>query len=260
MTDAQGKPIWYELLANDADAAQRFYTDVVGWAARTADMPGIDYRLFAAPDGADIGGMMTRPDGMGSGPAWLTYFGVDDVDASVAAIIANGGAVHMPAMDIPGVGRMAMVADPHGAVFYVMKGDGGGSAAFQQGDTATPGHAVWNELNAPDQDAAMQFYAAVFGWRHEGAMPMGPLGDYKFVHSGSLSIGASMNTPPNGRAGWQPYFMVEDVDAALDRLKAAGGTLIQGPDQIPGGGYSVVAEDAERVRFGFVGNRRAGDI
>jgi hypothetical protein len=193
---------------------------------------------------------------MPGGPVWLTYFGVDDVDTTVAEITAAGGAVHMPAMDVPGVGRMALATDPHGAAFYVMRGaDEEASHAFQQGDAATPGHAVWNELTAPDQDAAMAFYARLFGWRHEGAMPMGPLGDYKFVYGASACIGATMNTPPDGRPGWMPYFLIADIDAGIERLRSAGGTLIQGPDQIPGGSYSVMAEDAEGVRFGLVGDR-----
>lgn len=116
---------------------------------------------------------------------------------------------------------------------------------------------MWNELTAPDQDAALAFYAGLFGWRHEGAMPMGPLGDYKFVHSATMCLGATMNSFAGKEPGWQFYFMVDDVDAAVTRLNDAGGRVVQGPDEIPGGSFSVVATDPQGASFGLVGERRA---
>lgn len=258
MANAHGTPIWYELLADDADAAQHFYGQVVGWSAADSGQPGMDYRILSAPDGEAVAGLMRRPDGMEGGPVWLSYYAVEDVDATAAAITAAGGAIHMPPMTIPGVGRMAMATDPQGHAFYVMRGESAEeSTAFRSGEDAMPGHAVWNELTAADQDAALAFYAGLFGWRHEGAMPMGPLGDYKFVHAGPLCIGATMNEVPNGRRGWQTYFAVDDIDAAVERIGTAGGTRVQGPDEIPGGHYAVVAEDDAGVRFGLVGPRLA---
>ncbi|TKD53296.1 VOC family protein [Sphingomonas baiyangensis] len=258
MANAQGIPVWYEHLAVDADAAQAFYTHVAGWQAADSGMAGMDYRLFSAPDGAAVAGLMPLPPGMEGGPVWLTYFGVDDVDATAAAITAQGGAIHMPPTTMPGVGRMAMATDPQGHAFYIMRGESDeDSSAFVAAEQATPGHGVWNELTAADQDAAIGFYGAVLGLRHEGAMPMGPLGDYKFVHAGDICIGATMNVFKGGRRGWQPYFMVDDIDAAVTRIGEAGGRMVQGPDQIPGGDYALVAEDGAGVRFGLVGARKA---
>lgn len=257
MTNAHGTPVWYEYLADDADAAARFYGDVVGFSPSDSGMPGIDYRLFAAPDGEQVAGLMKRPNGMGDGPVWLTYIGVDDVDAVAARITERGGAIHMPPMSMPGVGRMAMATDPQGHAFYVMKGESDqDSTSFRTSEQAAPGHVVWNELTAQDQDAALDFYADLFGWRHEGAMPMGPLGDYKFLHVGSTCLGATMNAFPGARRGWQPYFLVPDIDAGVARLTGGGGTVVQGPDQIPGGDYSVVAQDPHGARFGLVGARK----
>lgn len=257
MTNPHGTPIWYELLAGDADVAERFYSHVVGWTIASSGMvDGLDYRILTAPDGDAIGGLMPLPADAPMRPGWLFYVGVDDVDAMVERATALGGAVNMPAMDVPGVGRMALLADPQGVPFYVMRGASDeASRSFRDGDAATPGHAVWNELTAADQDAALAFYADLFGWRHEGAMPMGPMGDYKFVLHGTSTIGASMNAFEGARPGWQFYFDVDDVDAAVTRLGEAGGRAVQGPDQIPGGTYAVVAEDDAGARFGFVGPR-----
>ena len=117
------------------------------------------------------------------------------------------------------------------------------SQAFTTSDEATPGHAVWNELTAADPEAAIAFYADLFGWRQDGAMPMDGLGDYRFLHSSSTCLGAVMGRTPNGRDGWQFYFLVPQIDAAVERTIARGGTMIQGPDEIPGGGFSLVAKD-----------------
>ena len=259
MVNPHGTPIWYEYLAQDIDRAERFFTGVIGWQVTNSGTPGIDYRILSAPDGAAIGGLITFSQGAPTRPGWLAYFGVDDVDASVAAVQAAGGAVHMSPMTLDGIGRMALVGDPQGAPFYLMRGASEArSTSFQGPASASPGHMVWNELLASDQDAAMGFYGPLFGWRHEGAMPMGALGDYKFIHAGPAGLGASMNTPAGETPGWRFYVFVTEVDSAIDRLTAAGGCVLQGPDRIPGGDYAVVAEDPFGARFGFVGARHEG--
>jgi predicted enzyme related to lactoylglutathione lyase len=255
--------VWYELLADDIDAAQAFYTEVIGWTIidenpAPADDPGFDYRLLAAANGDAVAGLMQRPAGMPA--AWNGYIGVDDVDAAVAAVETAGGAARMPAVTMLGVGRMALLADPAGTSFYVMAGVGEPSRAFQGPDGATPGHMVWNELSARDPDAAIDFYAGRFGWRQEGAMPMGALGDYRFIHDDTSVIGAVMGEVPGGRIGWLFYTQVDDIDAALARVGAAGGRGLQGPDPIPGGSFSLVAEDPWGSRFGLVGPRREGAV
>lgn len=251
----QGDFIWYELLTRDIDAAAAFYGDVVGWTVQESGTPGIDYRLLVAPDGQPVAGLMAMPPGMPA-PTWLGYVAVDDVDAATADFVGAGATQHMPPTTMPGVGRMAMVSDPQHAALYLMRGESeAASTSFCGSEHATPGHFVWNELTAPDQDHAIAFYADRFGWRQEGAMPMGPLGDYKFLHNGPACIGAAMGMVPGGQAGWQYYALVPDIDAAIARIAAGGGTVLQGPDEIPGGSFSVVAVDPMGARFGLVGAR-----
>lgn len=235
MSNPHGTPIWYEYLALDADRAGAFYAEVAGWQIGSSGMPGIDYRILSTSRGAAIGGLMALPQGAPMRPGWLGYFGVDDVDATVSAVQAAGGQVHMSPTTLEGVGRMAMVADPQGAPFYVMRGASETpSTSFQGAADASPGHVVWNELIAVDQDAAMRFYGPLFGWRHEGAMPMGPLGDYKFVHAGPVGLGATMNLPPGEAAGWRFYVLVPEVDTAVARLTGAGGARGARPQPDPG--------------------------
>jgi uncharacterized protein len=259
VSNPHGTPIWYEYLAQDVDRAGAFYAEVAGWQVKSSGMPGIDYRILSTPRDAAVGGLMALPQGAPMRPGWLGYFGVDDVDATVSAVQAAGGQVHMPPTTLEGVGRMAMVSDPQGAPFYVMRGTSEApSTSFQGPADASPGHVVWNELMATDQDAAMRFYGPLFGWRHEGAMSMGPLGDYKFLHAGPTCLGATMNVPPGETPGWRFYVLVPEVDDTIDRLTGAGGRVLHGPNQIPGGDYALVAEDPFGARFGCVGPRRGG--
>lgn len=137
--------IWYELLTSDPDAAARFYGAVMGWQSADSGQAGMDYR-FLSKDGVAVGGLMALPPGAaeaGMRPGWLGYVSVADVDRAVGSFIATGGALHMPAMDVPGIGRMAMVADPQGAALYVMTPIGTDAAtSFAPGK---PGHGGWRD-------------------------------------------------------------------------------------------------------------------
>ena len=114
---------------------------------------------------------------MACGFIWYGYISVADVDASVARLTAAGGEPWMPAMDVPGVGRIAMVRDPQGTTVYVMTPSGTGpTASFAPG---IPGHCGWHELHARDWSSALAFYAREFGWHEVNAMNMGPLGTYQ---------------------------------------------------------------------------------
>src|SRR5688500_10463602 len=85
MPNPDGDHIWYELLTTDPDAAADFYTAIVGWKVRSSGQPGMDYRLWSAPD-ADVGGLMKVPDGSPMPPIWLGYVGVADVDGKAAEV------------------------------------------------------------------------------------------------------------------------------------------------------------------------------
>lgn len=254
-----GDFIWYELLTSDADAAKAFYADVVGWTAARfpgSDAPNTDdYTIFSAgPD--NVAGLMKNP--MPTEPIWLGYIGVDDVDAAVERLTADGGTIHKPAWDTEGVGRMALVADPQGILFYVMRG------ASDQPSTAfkpmADGHCGWNELITTDQTAALDFYIDQFGWEKGDALPMGEMGDYRFINRGGEMFGAVMNrkddsnsTENNQRPAWNYYFRVPSIAKAVKTIRAKGGTITFGPQEVPGGDFAVNAIDPQGAAFGLIG-------
>ena len=265
MPNPDGSPIWFELTTNDQDKAQDFYADVVGWkiaASPSAEHGG--YRIANAPDGEGVAGLMTPPPGMDGMPGWVIYFAANEVDAMAEKVKQLGGKVHFGPMDIPQIGRFATVSDPQGVVFQLMKGASPeDSQAFKQmaGDAGI-GHAVWVELATPDPDAALAFYAKLFGWSKQGAMPMGAMGDYIFFGSSENDRpGAIMSSETTGaEPKWMTYFQVADIDAAIAKIEAGGGKLLQGPDEIPGGSFSIKVTDAEGHQVGFVGHRRANAL
>lgn len=253
MANPQGTPIWYELMTTDADGAQKFYADVVGWSI--APFPGgeSEYRILTAPDGQGAGGLMTIPEGAPMKPGWLGYIGVDDVDAMAEKVMQKGGAVHMGPQDIPGVGRFAFVTDPQGMAFYIMRGDSPeDSKAFA---VNSPGHCGWNELVTSDHKAALAFYGALFGWESNEAMPMGEMGDYCFLDHHGTRIGAAMTTFGGSPTRWSYYFNVPSVDAAIEKINTGGGTVTMGPHEVPGGMHIVLGSDPQGAAFALVGGK-----
>ncbi|HMO75343.1 MAG TPA: VOC family protein [Sphingopyxis sp.] len=257
--------IWYELMTPDPVGAAAFYGAVVGWTISADSDPAagdVDYRMIVRSDGGHAGGVLALNADMlagGARPGWLGYLDVADVDAAVAAIVGDGGAVHMPATDLP-VGRMAMVADPQGAPFYVMKPvppegmEGMESDVFSVTEAQ---HVRWNELATSDPDAAIAFYARHFGWGQEGEMPMGELGAYRFIQRGDVGLGAVMPLMEGMPApAWTFYIGVDDIDRAAAAVTAEGGTITNGPMEIPGGEYAMNAIDPQGAAIGLVGPRK----
>jgi uncharacterized protein len=252
-----GNFIWYELLTNDPDSAATFYGSVLGWTTSDSGQEGKDYRILSM-NGVGIGGLMAIPTeaaASGMRPIWLGYVSVADVDKSVASIKAAGGTVHMPVMDVPGAGRIAMVADPQGATLYVMKPAGSGPAtAFAPGK---PGHGGWHELHAKDWESALAFYSAQFGWAKVHAMDMGPMGKYLQFNFGSGAMtGGMMNDPDAPRPYWLYVFNVDDIEAASGRVLAGGGVTLVPPHQVPTGDWVTHVRDPQGARFALVGPRR----
>jgi predicted enzyme related to lactoylglutathione lyase/uncharacterized protein YbaA (DUF1428 family) len=256
-TDKPGDFIWYELLTSDADAAQKFYGEILGWSVSPSGMDGMDYRIIhVGPN--PIGGMMTITEDMashGARPTWLGYLTVKNADETVAGIEQRGGKVLMGAMDLPNVGRIAMVADPQGAPFYVMQPVHHGKSLAFSDDCKRAGHCAWNELVTPDQPAAWAFYGELFGWEKDGDMDMGPMGKYEFIRHGAV-LGAMMPaTAEMGPPHWNQYFRVHDVDRAKAQIEAGGGQVVHGPHEIPGGDFAMNCVDPQGAHFGLVGGR-----
>jgi predicted enzyme related to lactoylglutathione lyase len=257
MQNLNGTPIWYELMSKDPVAARRFYSEVVGWKIDEAPPAGsaMDYRMISAGDGL-VGGVLTLTEEMcrqGATPCWLMYLGVDDVDACVTSISAAGGRVLMPAFDLAQVGRIAMVTDPQGAPFYVMRG-----ASDEQSTACAPnraGHGAWHELHALDGAQATEFYTQQFGWGKSRAVDMGDIGMYQLFTVGDVDLGGIMTDQRFPKPAWLVYFRVDGIERAASRIVAAGGQVIHGPMEVPGGGWIVNGIDLDGAMFALTGTK-----
>ncbi len=122
LEDENGTWCWHELWAHDPEAAKAFYTSLFGWQAKVSEVSEATEYTEWSLGGQSFGGMFKIEACMGPMPSnWLPYFMVDDCDATAATAKANGGQVQMAPMDIPRVGRFAVIADPQGANFAVIK-------------------------------------------------------------------------------------------------------------------------------------------
>lgn len=258
MTAFHGRPCWYELGTSDLDAAQAFYARVMGWQVAGAGMEGFDYRLASAPGGGMVAGMFT-PEGPQDGPCrWLIYVSVDDCDATARQAAEAGGAVLKPPADIPGTGRFAVLSDPQGAHFGILQPDMRGmspeaiahaEAGHGAFDQDIPGHGAWNELMTTDPQAALGFYARLFGWAETNVMDIGPMGTYRTFGEAARNFGGIMGLGGAPVPGWLAYFGVTDTAAAIDRIRAAGGTVQHGPMAVPGGSVIAIATDPQGAWF-----------
>lgn len=255
--DTQGRFFWYELMTSDQDAAIDFYTKVVGWTAADAGQPDMRYTILSAGE-RGIGGVMQLTDEMRAGgarPGWLGYIHAADTDAEAKAIEAAGGRILMQPGDIPNVGRFALVADPAGAVFYLLtprprEGDGSPPELAP----GTPGSVGWHELYSESgQEAAFAFYSGRFGWETFTEMDMGPMGKYRIFGKHGVQLGGMMDKPANVPvSAWTFYVNIEGIDAAAERIKASGGSLIMGPMEVPGGSWVLQAADPQGAHFALI--------
>jgi predicted enzyme related to lactoylglutathione lyase len=246
MARLSGKFVWFEYVTSDVAKAKAFYGDVIGWKTTPFAMKDRTYEMLMAGEKM-VGGYATPEPGQR--PHWTSYLSVDDVDAAARKVVAEGGALLVAAFDIPEVGRMAKVADPQGATFWIMTGTGEG------GDDAdapsSQGTFHWNELWTRDAAKAMRFYEKAFGFTSK-TMPM-PEGDYHMLEAGGVPrAGVLTSTKPEVPPMWLPYVAVDDCDATAARAKRQGGAIHLEPTDIPNVGRFAILGDPLGATFAVI--------
>jgi uncharacterized protein len=246
-----GRPVWYELMTTDLKAAESFYKTVVGWTMEPFKDAKEPYTVLNRSGNVGVGGIMSKPAEVKAPPFWAMYVAVPKLEDAVAHITRLGGKTHTEVISIPNVGRMQLLMDPQGAAFYLLE-----PASAEQRPEGAPeiGDASWIELMTTDMNAALKFYTEVFHWQPGESMDMGPMGKYQIFKRPHGQIGGMMNKPkemPNVPPHWQIYFRVPNVDAAAERIKAAGGKILNGPMDVPDGDRVLNAMDPQGASFGL---------
>ena len=226
----RGRFVWHELYTPNRTGSQEFYGKVAGWKVQAWDQDP-EYQMFAAKTGP-LGAAIEERSGT---PHWLTYIGTTDVDATADAATRAGGRVQMAPTPLPNGGRYAVLVDPQGATFGIHA-----HAGDPQPETAPKtGEFSWHELAtnvAPS--AAFGFYAALFDWDLMTEFDMGPtMGTYLVFGRNGRQLGGMFDHSKQGRPGayWLGYVSVTDLEGSVERAKAARGSVLVGPMDVPGG-------------------------
>ena len=248
MASDYGSFVWCDLMTTDTEAAKKFYGEVAGWG--TQPMEGSPY-VFWMNQGEMIGGTMLISDEMrqhGVKPGWTASVGVEDVDATAAKAAKLGGKIVAPPMDIPDIGRYAIIGDPQGASIAIFKSNG---ELPGHGGAPRMGEFSWHELMTTDYAAAFDFYSKVFGWEKMQENDMGPMGIYLEYgqkgrqYGGMFTRGPDMPPTPE----WVCYIKVADAKASAETIKRLGGQIMAGPMEVPGGDWIAIGSDPQGAKF-----------
>jgi predicted enzyme related to lactoylglutathione lyase len=226
--NVRGRFVWHELYTPNPEGAREFYGKVVGWRVEPWP-PDPSYLMFTAPRGP-LGAAVEAREGT---PLWVPYIGTIDVDECIAGAQRLGGRVQTPATDMPGGGRYAVLIDPQGATFGIYA-----SPAAQPEQPPGIAEFSWHELaTTVAPGIAFGFYGALFDWDEIEEHDLGPMGRYLVFGRRGRRLGGMYDKGPErpGPAYWLGYVSIADLEDTVEQAKAAHGSLLAGPMDVPGG-------------------------
>lgn len=238
----RGRFVWHELMTADSTAAHAFYNKVLGWTSQPWEHDP-SYSMFAAASGP-LGGTVAQS---AAESGWVHYVGTPDIEATVQQAKGLGASVIKEITSTGGGGSYAILTDPQGARFavYASTADHGREKPAKRGEFS------WHELATTDPEAALKFYGALFGWEKVAEHDMGPIGFYYLLGRNGNPLVGVFNMPagmPGGPA-WLGYVRVKDANKVAKKVKSAGGTLINGPMEVPGGDWIAQFVDPHGTMF-----------
>lgn len=245
---------WYELITTDVAGASAFYRDVVGWGAQEATSK-LSYPLFTTGN-APAAGLIELPEEarrMGARPRWMAYVGVTDVHATVERIKRFGGTVYVPPTDT-NIGLISVVADSDAATFGLVD-DRLRVAPQRPTDSSKIGRVGWHELLAANLEREVAFYCELFGWQKSDTDDHLMEAYLRFSAGGQAIGGAFKKSAEEPVPFWLLYFNVDDLDAAVQRVRAGGGKAFCNEEALPGGLSVAQCADPQGAAFALQGKR-----
>jgi predicted enzyme related to lactoylglutathione lyase len=241
-----GRFVWFDLVTGDLKEAERFYSEVFGWTMEPLITEPTEGYTLVRNRGKLIAGMAFNPRTRGKKSRWIPYLSVADVDRAARQAAALGGKVRQVPADLPDRGRVAVAADPRGAVFGLIRARGGDPADTFPGI----GEWLWAELWTVSPELSRDFYGKIAGLK-TGRVDVGARRGYKvFESEGELRAGMVQIPAGAKLTDWLGYVRVEDVDATVARARAAGADSVrfgEGANAVtivvdPGGAPLIVQE------------------
>lgn len=250
---------WVELASKNAQAAQKFYGKLFDWSFQEMTFPGGSYFTAKVKDDS-AAGLFTMPPEMSAmniPPHWASYVLVDNCDESVKKAVSLGAKVLKDSFDVMDAGRMAVLQDPCGAVISLwQKGKVVGASAT--GDEQ--GGFCWQELIVPEPKKALDFYTALFGWAYE-THNFDDTTYHSLKNSKGEPFGGIMATPKGMPIPphWGVYFTVNSLKDGMDYVKANGGQIFVGPQDVHGMGKFAICQDPEGAVFAIFEFTHSGE-
>jgi predicted enzyme related to lactoylglutathione lyase len=230
--------------------AAAFYREVVGWETQEASTAKLAYIRFTAGK-VPVAGLMELPEEgrrRGASPRWMGYIGVSDVHSTVERIKRLGGAVYVPPTD-SNIGLISVVTDPIALVDYTR------AKPQPPAEFGKTGRVGWHELFAADLEKEPAFYCELLGWQRSDDNA-NPADGYQLFFTGGIVIGAAFSKHPNEPVPfWLLHFNVDDLDAAAERVRAAGGKAFRSKDELPGRFSVAHCIDAQGASFALRGKQ-----
>lgn len=250
---AIGTFCWADIASSDVAKTRDFYTKVLGWQAKDADMgDGKTYTIFKSGD-ADVGGMYLMDKEQldaGMRSYWTSYVFVEDADKMAQKAKGLGAKAYTDVFDVGDTGRMAVLGDPTGASFALWQDKTGTPT-----DVSGPGSLCWFELATEDTKTAGKFYHDLFGWESKET----PFPDMKYdmFMMGEASVGGMMTLPEQAKKNgapphWLIYVSVDDCDKTVTAAKANGGSVMMPPMEFEGVGRGAVIADSAGGVIGII--------
>lgn len=221
----EGKFVWYDLYTDDIDACVLFYKQLFAWSFQDTRNPNVKTILR---EGSPIGDAvyMEPLKKEVKESRWLGYISVPDVNGVSMAAQENQGRLYSKPKNSPNRGRVAVVVDPQGAIFGIMKATGGDPIDQAGLDNLWMGSELW----ALDKSEAISFYKGVIGYETM-QVDMGENGQYTFLTTGEKArAGVVEITWEHIKPAWLPYISVADVVEVADKVEALGGKLLVAPN------------------------------
>jgi predicted enzyme related to lactoylglutathione lyase len=236
--------VHFEISGPDHQGSAKFFADLFGWEV-TSSRPELFYSTVDTHAGGGInGGFGSPPDGQ----AYVAvYAAVDDLQATLDRAESLGGKTRMEPMDVPDVVTLAMLSDPAGNPFGIIKDPGVDAPPVSRGDGAP---VDWFEVLGGDAEGLRTFYEELFGWSFKEASGEGYT--YWLVDTGAgAGAKGGVGSSQDGQPQVNVYAHVDDLQKYLDRAEAAGAKTIVPPMPVTDTLSIAHVADPNGARFGL---------